>query len=73
MTLITYKESFKYIGAIFLVLGSKTNIARTDEVATTPSTPNYDSLPYSLPQGRVVKTFALKWPKWMIPQLAAVI
>ena len=39
MTIITYTGSFKYIAAIFFVLGAKANIARTAEVATTSPLP----------------------------------
>ena len=38
-------------------LGAKT---KNREVATTQSTPNFDSLPYPYTQGRVVKMFSLK-------------
>ena len=50
MTIITYTGSFKYIEAIFFVLGTKTNIARTAAAATTTSTHNFDSLSYLYPR-----------------------
>ena len=50
MTIITYIGSFKYIAPVFLDKEQK----QYRKVATTPSTSNFDSLPYPLPQGRVV-------------------
>ena len=52
----------------YFCIGAKTNIARWQP----PPLPLWQ-LTLPLPKGRVVKFFALKWPKRMIPQLAALI